>query len=143
MVNEQTLPVKTGALYATTPDDISLSLTTTLHTPLGATVSALTLELYNANTTEFKPFGDITLPQLYLDGHKNNSITNQTVAIRNQEELVKWFDSYFIDADVQLSVVADPEITVSMGVPGVETSPEEDNPHAGAELPEWLRCLQA
>ena len=116
MVDEQTLPVKGGALYATTPDAISLSLITTLHTPLGATVSPLTLELYNANTTEFRPFGDITLPKLYLDGHKNNSITNQTVAIRDQEELVKWFNSYFIDADVQLSVLADPDVTVSMGV---------------------------
>jgi hypothetical protein len=116
VVNEQKLPIRGGALYAESATMLNISIITTLHTPIPATVHPLTLQLYNKNTTGFSPFSNLTFPQVHVDGHTNNSIHNQQVLIQNQTELVKWFDAYFDDADVQLNVVANPKVEISMGV---------------------------
>ncbi|KAH8666475.1 hypothetical protein BX600DRAFT_511405 [Xylariales sp. PMI_506] len=113
IVNDQAMPVNGGSFLALSPTELSVSLDTSLNTPLGATIEPLTLFLYNKNTTDFSPFLNLTLPEQYVKGQTNVTVTNQTVTISNETELVSWFNDVFVQAETQLSFKGD--TTVKLG----------------------------
>lgn len=106
-MDDQALPIKGGAFLALSPTQLMVSLETSLNTPLPAKIDPLTLFLYNKETPEFSPFLNLTLPEQHVDGETAIVVTNQTVTITNQTELVTWFDSVFDQPKVKLSCRGD------------------------------------
>ncbi|KAF3024212.1 hypothetical protein E8E14_010710 [Neopestalotiopsis sp. 37M] len=113
IVNDQTLPVNGGSFIAMSPTQMSVSLNTSLDTPLPANLDPLTLQLYNHETPDFSPFISLDLPAVHIDGNTNIIVTNQTVTITNQTELEYWFNNVFDDAQTSMSVRGD--ATVRLG----------------------------
>ncbi|KAI1857642.1 hypothetical protein JX265_011057 [Neoarthrinium moseri] len=113
IVDDQSMPVKGGAFVANSPTELTVSLETSLNTPLPARIDPLTLFLYNKGTPEFSPFLNLTLPEQYLKGDTPIIVTNQTVTITNDTELISWFDNVFNLPQVDLSVRGDS--TVHLG----------------------------
>ena len=110
ILNAQDLPVYSGALQAVDANRAMLSLNTSLNTPLPVNIDELPLYLYNKNTTPFTPFVTLTLASQRISGNTPAIITNQTVEVGNQTELVKWFNAVFDQESVELSVRGDPTI---------------------------------
>ncbi|UNI15419.1 hypothetical protein JDV02_001954 [Purpureocillium takamizusanense] len=110
ILNSQDLPVHSGALQALTPERTILSLNTSLDTPLPVNIDTLPLYLYNHDTEPYSPFVTLTLPKQRVSGDTPAIITNQTVVVANETELVRWFDRVFVQDEVELSVRADPTI---------------------------------
>ncbi|KAL3952499.1 hypothetical protein ACCO45_012442 [Purpureocillium lilacinum] len=110
ILNKQDLPVHSGALKALTPERVILSLNTSLDTPLPVNIDELPLYLYNSDTEPYSPFVTLTLPDQRVSGDTPAIITNQTVSVTNQTELVRWFNRVFTQDEVELSVRADPTI---------------------------------
>ncbi|CAJ2510230.1 Uu.00g061300.m01.CDS01 [Anthostomella pinea] len=113
IVSKQSLPINGGTFRALSATQLSVSLSTELNTPLPADLDATTLFLYNKDTPEFTPFLNITLPKQHIDGKTDVVVSNQTVTITNETELVSWFSKVFDQPDVQLSVRGD--ATVRLG----------------------------
>ncbi|KAI1828345.1 hypothetical protein F4861DRAFT_178720 [Xylaria intraflava] len=113
IVNQQKLPVIQGTFQALSPTQLSVTLQTQLDTPLAATLDPTTLFVYNKDTPEFSPFINITLPKLNVDHKTPVLVTNQTVDITNQTELIKWFNEVFEQPTTELSVKG--KTTVHLG----------------------------
>ncbi|KAK6852289.1 hypothetical protein PG995_012414 [Apiospora arundinis] len=113
IVNDQSLPIKGGAFLCLSPSQMMISLETSLKTPLAAQIDPLTMFLYNRATPEFSPFVNLTLPPQRLDGETPIIVTNRTVTITNQTELITWFNEVWDKPQTELSVRGDS--TVHLG----------------------------
>lgn len=107
ILDNQAMPVYGGAFIAVSSKELNVSITTSLDTPLPANIDPVTLFMYNAETPEFSPFVNITLPQMHVDGETEINIPGQTVAITNETELIYWFSNVFDNPKVQLSTRGD------------------------------------
>lgn len=110
IVANQKLPIYNGALELISPNMVRVSLNTSLKTPLPVTIDNLPLYLYNKNTTPFTPFINLTLLKQRISGNTPAIITNQTVKINNDSELVSWFNTVFDHETAELSVKAYPSV---------------------------------
>ncbi|KAI1477507.1 hypothetical protein F4774DRAFT_388497 [Daldinia eschscholtzii] len=110
ILNNQTMPVTGGAFIAITPEKLNISITTSLDTPLPADIDPVTLFMYNHQTPTFSPFVNVTLPPLHVDGETEIVLTDQTVTITNETELVSWFSDVFDQPKVTLSTRGDAKI---------------------------------
>ncbi|KAI1805105.1 hypothetical protein F4811DRAFT_561382 [Daldinia bambusicola] len=110
ILSDQTMPVTGGAFIALTPEKLNISITTSLDTPLPADIDPVTLFMYNHETPEFSPFVNVTLPPLHIDGETEIVLTDQTVTITNETELVSWFSNVFDQPKVTLSTRGDAKI---------------------------------
>ncbi|KAK8022826.1 hypothetical protein PG993_013593 [Apiospora rasikravindrae] len=113
IVDDQSLPIKGGAFLCLSPTQMMISLETSLKTPLAARIDPLTMFLYNKETPEFSPFLNLTLPEQKLDGETAIVVTNRTVTITDEKELITWFDSVWDKPKTELSVRGDS--TVHLG----------------------------
>lgn len=109
-MKSQQLPIIGGTFQALSPTELSVSLQTQLDTPLAADLDPTTLSVYNKDTPEFSPFISITLPKIHVDHKTPVVVTNQTVQVTNETELVKWFDQVFDLPQVELSVKGKPRV---------------------------------
>lgn len=91
---------------------INVSLSTSLNTPLPAHIGETPLDLYNKETDGYYPFGTLVLPALDVNHKTNATITNQTVAVKNHTELVKWFNKLFMYKEVDLSLYGKPHVSL-------------------------------
>ncbi|KAI1464467.1 uncharacterized protein F4812DRAFT_442178 [Daldinia caldariorum] len=103
------MPVTGGAFIAITPEKLNISITTSLDTPLPADIDPVTLFMYNHERPD-NPFCNITLPPLHVDGETEIVVTDQTVTITNETELVSWFSNVFDQPKVTLSTRGDAKI---------------------------------
>jgi hypothetical protein len=87
-----------------------------LNTPLPAHIGKLKLELYNKPTPGFFPFVNLTFPAHSVDHKTNITMPMQLTPVQNETELVKWFNQYFEEDEVKLSVKATPNVDVHLGV---------------------------
>ncbi|KAK6951646.1 hypothetical protein Daesc_006169 [Daldinia eschscholtzii] len=110
ILNNQTMPVTGGAFIAITPERLNISITTSLDTPLPADIDPVTLFMYNHQTPTFSPFVNVTLPPLHVDGETEIVLTDQTVTITNETELISWFSDVFDQPKVTLSTRGDAKI---------------------------------
>ncbi|TPX18653.1 uncharacterized protein E0L32_002510 [Thyridium curvatum] len=113
IIDDQKMPILGGAFFVVASDKLNVSLSSSLSTPLPATVDPMTMFLYNKDTPQYLPFANITFPQIKADGDTVLSIVNRTVSPTNDTELSNWFSNLF-DAD-QSSLSARGEIRASMG----------------------------
>lgn len=102
-----------GSFQALSPTQVSLSLNISLDTPLPVTIDPILLYLYNKDTPTFSPFTNITLPEQHVNGNTDAILTNQTVIVTNETELIGWFNNVLDQPQVDLSVRGDP--TVHLG----------------------------
>ncbi|KAI8961506.1 hypothetical protein F5Y11DRAFT_348415 [Daldinia sp. FL1419] len=110
ILDSQTMPVTGGAFIAITPEKLNISITTSLDTPLPADIDPVTLFMYNHATPDFSPFVNITLPPLHIDGETEIVLTDQTVVITNETELISWFGDVFDHPTVTLSTRGEAKI---------------------------------
>ncbi|KAK8075911.1 hypothetical protein PG994_003183 [Apiospora phragmitis] len=113
IVDDQGLPIKGGAFLCLSPTQMMISLETSLKTPLAVRIDPLTMFLYNKETPDFSPFVNLTLPEQKLDGETAIVVTNRTVTITNETELITWFDAVWDKPQTALSVRGDS--TVHLG----------------------------
>ncbi|KAJ2995958.1 hypothetical protein NUW58_g1128 [Xylaria curta] len=113
IVDSQKLPIMGGTFQAVSPTDLFVTLETELDTPLAADLDPTTLFVYNKDTPDYSPFINVTLPKLHADHKTPVVITNQTVKVTNETELIKWFDRVFDQPNVELSVKG--KTTVHLG----------------------------
>ncbi|KEY67061.1 hypothetical protein S7711_04735 [Stachybotrys chartarum IBT 7711] len=110
IVNDQTLPIHSGIIRALSPTQLSISLNTSLNTPLPARIEPMDMYLYNENTTDYSPFVKLSLPEQHVHHRTYIVVTNQTVTVDNEDELVAWFNDIFDLPLAGLSVRASPRI---------------------------------
>ncbi|KAI0200739.1 hypothetical protein F4808DRAFT_150534 [Astrocystis sublimbata] len=113
IVSSQKLPIMSGTFQALSPTELSVTLETQLDTPLAADIDPTNLFVYNKDTPDYSPFINITLPKIHANHKTPVKVTNQTVKVTNETELVKWFDQVFDLPKVDLSVKA--KTTVHLG----------------------------
>ncbi|KAI0097633.1 hypothetical protein GGR51DRAFT_566355 [Nemania sp. FL0031] len=113
IVNGQKLPIMGGTFQAMTPTSLAVSLMTELDTMIAANLDPTNLDVYNKDTPDFSPFINVTLPKVHVYHKTPVMITNQTVEVKNETELVKWFDQVFEQPTVKLSVKG--KTTVHLG----------------------------
>ncbi|KAI0446035.1 hypothetical protein F4803DRAFT_547554 [Xylaria telfairii] len=113
IVNSQKLPIIGGTFQALSPTELSVTLQTELNTPLAADLDPTTLFVYNKDTPDYSPFINITLPKLHANHKTPVMVTNQTVQVTNETELVKWFSQVFDLPKAELSVKG--KATVHLG----------------------------
>ncbi|KAI0546205.1 hypothetical protein F4679DRAFT_417033 [Xylaria curta] len=113
IVNNQKLPIIGGTFQALSPTELSVTLHTQLDTPLAADLDPTTLFVYNKDTPDYSPFLNITLPKLHVNHKTPVVVTNQTVKVTNETELIKWFNEVFDQPNVELSVKG--KTTVHLG----------------------------
>ncbi|KAI1774296.1 hypothetical protein F4818DRAFT_419526 [Hypoxylon cercidicola] len=113
IINDQAMPISGGSFIVLSPDQLNVSITTSLDTPLPADIDPVTLFMYNKNTPTFSPFVNVTLPPLHVDGQTEIVISEQTVTITNETELITWFGEVFDQSKVTLSTRGD--TTVRLG----------------------------
>ncbi|KAM3497166.1 hypothetical protein MY11210_009716 [Beauveria gryllotalpidicola] len=118
VVNEQTLPIRSGALNVIAPDTIKISLDSSFHTPSGihAKTNEFVLELYDKSAPAFDPFLSIDVPPLHLRGGNTNfSIKDQVQKITNLASLTSWFSGFY-DAPGEYDLsVRGTEAVISLG----------------------------
>ncbi|KAF4998645.1 hypothetical protein FGRMN_2971 [Fusarium graminum] len=112
ILNSQKLPIDGGALQVLSPREVNMSIFTSLNTPIAATLKPTDLYLYNKETKPFSSFLKLHLPEQHLSHKSEVIITNQTVKVTNETELTRWFNLFFDQPDVELSVEGKPEITL-------------------------------
>lgn len=110
ILDNQPMNVTGGAFVALTPEKLNISITTSLDTPLPADIDPVTLFMYNKDTPTFSPFVNITLPPLHVDGETAIVLTDQTVTVTNETELISWFSNVFDQEKVTLSTRGDAAI---------------------------------
>ncbi|KAI0455643.1 hypothetical protein F5B21DRAFT_471098 [Xylaria acuta] len=113
IVDNQKLPIIGGTFQALSPTELSVTLETQLDTPLAADLDPTTLFVYNKDTPDYSPFINVTLPKLHVNHKTPVVVTNQTVKVTNETELIKWFDQVFDLPKVELSVKG--KTTVHLG----------------------------
>lgn len=114
IVNEQALPIKSGTFRASTPDELIVSISTSLDTPLGVNIEPLELSLSRPGEDgeEHDPFVKIQLPGRRVDGKTDIIVTNQTVVIDKKDELITWFTEVFDNNEVALNVRGSPKLSL-------------------------------
>ncbi|KAI8952872.1 hypothetical protein F4801DRAFT_191011 [Xylaria longipes] len=113
IVSSQKLPIIGGTFQALSPTELSVTLETQLDTPLAADLDPTTLFVYNKDTPDYSPFINITLPKLHVDHKTPVVVTNQTVKVTNETELIKWFNKVFDEPTAELTVKG--KTTVHLG----------------------------
>ncbi|KAI0008256.1 hypothetical protein F4779DRAFT_618811 [Xylariaceae sp. FL0662B] len=103
ILDNQAMLVTDGAFVAVSSQKLNISISTSLDTPLPADIDPVNLFMYNKNTPTFSPFVNVTLPPLHVDGDTPIVVTDQTVTITNETELVAWFGDVFDLPKVTLS----------------------------------------
>ncbi|VUC25651.1 unnamed protein product [Clonostachys rosea] len=110
ILNGQKLPIAGGALQALSPTTVNMSLLTSLNTPLGVKLDPVDLYLYNKETKPVSSFFKLRLPELHINHQTDVLVTNQTLSVTNETELIIWFNQFFDLPKVELSVEGDPNI---------------------------------
>ncbi|CAG9990073.1 unnamed protein product [Clonostachys byssicola] len=110
ILNGQKLPIDGGALQALSPTHVNMSLLTSLNTPLGVKLDPVDLYLYNKETNPVSPFFKLRLPELHINHRTDVIVTNQTLLVTNETELLIWFNQFFDRPKVELSLKGDPNI---------------------------------
>lgn len=112
IVNDQSLPITSGTFRASTPDELIVSISTELDSPLGVDIGTTDLYLSRSGEDgeEYESFVMIQLPESHVDGRTELAVTNQTVVIDNEDELVTWFTDVFNKKTVALDVWAKPKV---------------------------------
>jgi hypothetical protein len=87
-----------------------MSLLTSLTTPLGVKLDPVDLYLYNKETKPVSPFFKLRLPELHINHRTDVLVTNQTLLVTNETELLIWFNQFFDRPKVELSLKGDPNI---------------------------------
>ncbi|KAI0878350.1 hypothetical protein GGS24DRAFT_496901 [Hypoxylon argillaceum] len=113
IVNSQKLPIIGGSFQALSPTSLSVTLETQLDTQIAASLDPTNLAIYNKDTPDYSPFFSIVLPKIHVYHKTPVVITNQTVSVTNETELVKWLDQVFEQPKVGLSVKG--KTTVHLG----------------------------
>ncbi|KAJ8107868.1 hypothetical protein ONZ43_g6599 [Nemania bipapillata] len=104
IVNGQKLPIMGGTFQALSPTSLSVSLETELDTSIAANLDPTNLAVYNKDTPDYSPFINVILPKIRVYHKTPVMITNQTVSVTNETELVKWLNQVFDQPNVGLSV---------------------------------------
>ncbi|TLD11733.1 hypothetical protein PspLS_11808 [Pyricularia sp. CBS 133598] len=114
LMNEASLPINGGTLALHSPDELKVSIKTTVAMPAGivASLDPITLQLYNSNTTTFSPFMAVDLPKQHLDGPTNIDAPESIVRISNKTELTNWLRYVIRDPIVDLSLRGDSHINL-------------------------------
>ncbi|KAL7625744.1 hypothetical protein AAE478_004967 [Parahypoxylon ruwenzoriense] len=110
IIDDQPMPVTGGAFIAVTSTKLNVSITTSLNSPLPADIDPVLLYMYNKGTPDFSPFVNVTLPGMHVDGDTVVSVTDQTVTITNETELISWFGDVFDHPTVTLSTRGDAQV---------------------------------
>ncbi|KAM6534384.1 hypothetical protein FALCPG4_004025 [Fusarium falciforme] len=110
ILNGQKLQITSGALQALSPTHVNMSLHTYLDTPLGVKIDPVDLYLYNKNTKPYAPFFKLHLPEQHVNHKTDLIITNQTLLVANETELLIWFNQFFDQPKVKLSLLGEPNI---------------------------------
>ncbi|KAI1313586.1 hypothetical protein F5Y03DRAFT_389884 [Xylaria venustula] len=113
IVSSQKLPIINGTFQAVSPSELYVTLSTELNTPLAADIDPTTLYVYNKETPDYSPFFNVTLPKIHANHKTPVTVTNQTVQVTNQTELIKFFDKIFDQPETDLSVKG--KTTVHLG----------------------------
>ncbi len=113
ILKSQKLPITGGALYAMSPTKLNMSIDTMIHCPIPAKLDAMDLVLFNKNTTPVTPFLELLFPSVRISGNTDTGVKNEVVPVLNQTELTAWFNEFFDQPKVQLSVKGHP--TVHLG----------------------------
>ncbi|OAA71490.1 hypothetical protein ISF_02041 [Cordyceps fumosorosea ARSEF 2679] len=98
IVNQQTLPIRSGYLNVVAPDTIKLTLDSSFRIPPGlkATTNEFVLQLYDKSAPKFSPFLSVEVPPLTLNGGNTNfSIKDQTQKVTDMESLTSWFGGFY------------------------------------------------
>ncbi|KAJ3474447.1 hypothetical protein NLG97_g9841 [Lecanicillium saksenae] len=117
IVNQQTLPVRSGALNVVAPDKIKVSLDSSFSTPPGlkASTNEFVLQMYDKGAPEFSPFLTVEVPPLHLNGKTNFSIKDQVQPITDLKSVENWFGG-FLDAPGSYDIgVRGTKATISLG----------------------------
>ncbi len=118
IVNQQTLPVRSGSLDVIAPDKIKITLDSSFRVPPGlkAKTNEFVLQLYDKSAPEFSPFLSVEVPPLVLNGGNTNfSIKDQVQPITNLPSLTSWFGGFYdAPGDYDLSVRGT-EAVISLG----------------------------
>lgn len=114
ILNGQKLPIDGGALLTLSPTHVNMSLLTSLDTPLGVKLDPVDLYLYNKNTKPISSFFKLHLPELHIKHQTDVVVTNQTLLVTNQTELLIWFNQFFDQPKVKLSLQGEP--TIHLGI---------------------------
>ncbi|KAF4463118.1 hypothetical protein FALBO_10059 [Fusarium albosuccineum] len=110
LLNGQKLPINGGALQALSPTHVNMSLQTSLDTPLGVKLDPLDLYLYNKDTETYSPFLKLHLPEQHVKHKTDIIVSNQTLSVVNETELMIWFNKFFDEPEVKLSLKGEPKI---------------------------------
>ncbi|CAG7557498.1 unnamed protein product [Fusarium equiseti] len=110
ILNGQKLPIEGGALQVISPDEVNMSIITSLDTPLAANLKPVDLYLYNKETHPLSSFLMLKLPDLHLNHKTGVTVVNQTMKVTNHTELLLWFNEFFDKPKVELSLEGKPEI---------------------------------
>ncbi|RFN48460.1 hypothetical protein FIE12Z_7269 [Fusarium flagelliforme] len=110
ILNGQKLPIEGGALQVISPDEVNMSIITSLDTPLAANLKPVDLYLYNKETHPMSSFLMLKLPDLHLNHKTGVTVVNQTMKVTNHTELLLWFNEFFDKPKVELSLKGKPEI---------------------------------
>ncbi|RSM09133.1 hypothetical protein CEP52_004250 [Fusarium oligoseptatum] len=112
ILNGQKLPIDSGALQALSPTHVNMSLHTYLDTPLGVKIDPVDLYLYNKNTKPYSPFFKLHLPEQHVNHKTDLTVTNQTLLVVDEKELLIWFNQFFDEPKVKLSLKGEPNINL-------------------------------
>ena len=113
ILKSQKLPIYGGTLRALSPTMLNMSIDTMINCAIPAKLDATDLSLYNKNTTPQTAFLELLLPSKKLNGKTNIAIKDQTIPVLNPTELTLWFNEFFDQPKVKLSVKGKP--TVHLG----------------------------
>lgn len=130
LIKKQGLPINSGAIRVVSPTQLNMTMSTSLDTPLPASIDPLTLDLFNRNTTDYSPFVHLELPASSVNGKTEITVTNQTCQVSNETELARWFNDFFDKKILDLSVAGkskihlgaleyDAEIDTTIETPGL------------------------
>ncbi|KAM7211964.1 Protein of unknown function (DUF3712) domain containing protein [Rhypophila decipiens] len=112
VVNNQALPIISGAMVFTSSESMTMALNTSLDTPLGVVIEPVGLALHapQPEGTDYNasPFVTVQMPEQYVDGKTEVEIPTQTAAIQDDTQLVAWFNDFFDSETTELRVKADP-----------------------------------
>lgn len=92
------------------PNEVNMSILTSLDTPLAANLKPVDLYLYNKETNPMSSFLMLKLPDLHLNHKTDVTVVNQTLKVTNHTELTLWFNEFFDKPKVELSLQGKPEI---------------------------------
>ncbi|VUC27316.1 unnamed protein product [Clonostachys rosea] len=112
IVNNQSLPVESGLIRAVSPDELFITLKTSLDTPLPATINPFELSLYNKDSGDPSSFVNIQLPKTKVNHNTTVTVEEQTVKVLNENQLVWWFSNIFDQAETELSLSGQPKVSL-------------------------------